>query len=100
VLRRFTSSWTLWRLSRPFWEIQRTTLDTAGCSITLTSSVRATEMSLSPTLLEKATELLICLPTTGIPLILIFMLIVLILLRLIGLSGMIMLRLVFPKIFP
>ncbi|CAN1131835.1 hypothetical protein LINPERHAP2_LOCUS6619 [Linum perenne] len=54
------------------------------------SCVVETGMSPSPTLTEKATELLICLPTTGIPWILVFTLIVTIPLRLIELSGVIM----------
>ncbi|CAN1259337.1 hypothetical protein LINPERPRIM_LOCUS10129 [Linum perenne] len=54
------------------------------------SCVVETGMSPSPTLTEKATELLICLPTKGIPWILVFMLIVTIPLRSIELSGVIM----------
>ncbi|CAN1839749.1 hypothetical protein LINPERHAP1_LOCUS35852 [Linum perenne] len=54
----------------------RRTPDTVGRSIPSMSSGAETGMSPSPTLLEKATPLPICLPTTGIPLILAFLLIV------------------------
>ncbi|CAN1160574.1 hypothetical protein LINPERHAP2_LOCUS23401 [Linum perenne] len=61
-----------------------------GCSIPLMSSVVEIVKSSFSTFFAKATESLICLPTTDTPLILVFMLIVPIPTRLIELSGVTM----------
>ncbi|CAN1244258.1 hypothetical protein LINPERPRIM_LOCUS6011 [Linum perenne] len=76
VSRRFIFNLTLRRRSRRFLGIPWWTPGTVGRSIPSMSFGLETRKSPSPTLLEKATSLPIYLPTSGTPLILVFLLIV------------------------